>query len=465
MKTVDYEAKIKEQSESLDVPLTAPEFGTSGTKTDSAAATVAWRVWDSRRSIGKKIGIFLALVTVAVFIIPTSYESTTTLMPPDNNGMDFPLALGGIMDKGGGNSGGGGGGSASMLGGLAGSLLGLKNQSDVFIGVLQSDTIANRLIDRFDLRRVYSVKYYAEARITLQSRSTITSDRKSGIISITVSDHQAQRAEQLAQAYVEELDHVMARVSTSAAGRERVFLEARLKQVKADLDDASRELAEFSSKNTTLDMDEQAKAMVEAQSSLAGQLIAAQSALAGLQQVYSDNNVRVKSMKAEIADLTDKIAKVGGVAGNSGGTIPGLGSPTIRALPLVGVRFEDLYRNAKIQEKIFEVLTQECELAKVQEAKDLPSVKVLDPAAVPEHRSWPPRGRILAISAVLGFFFAVGWVWAEYRWDQMDENSIRKVTLLEFRALGKTMWQWLVDHLRKGVERFRNRSGPDIAKG
>lgn len=469
MKIVDYEANIAAQSETVGMPTTAPQYEPLRVQSESVAGTIGWSVWERRRPIGKKLGIFLAALIVILVLIPNSYESSTTLMPPDS-GNNLPMALGSLLGGGGGSgSGGGGGGGGSLgggggsgLGGLAGSLLGMKNQGDVFIGVLQSETIENKLIDEFDLRRVYWTKFYDSARNKLTSNTTITADRKSGIITITVSDHNAARAQRLAQAYVAELDHVMARVSTSAARRERVFLEERLKQVKTDLDEASRQLGEFSSKNTTFNIDEQAKAMVETEGNLTGQLIAAQSELAGLRQIYSDNNVRVKSLKAQIEGLNAQIVQFGGTPGSSTERISGILAPTLRALPLVGTVYTDYFRKAKIQETVFEVLTQEYELAKVEEAKEIPPVKVLDPADLPERKSGPPRARFLLIGAVLGCFVAVGWEWGRYRWDRMDENSPRKVTLLELRSLAITIGRWSIKHLRDGLGRFRRKSGPDI---
>jgi hypothetical protein len=202
---------------------------------------------------------------------------------------------------------------------------------------------------------------------------------------------------------------------------------------------------------------------VESEGNLTVQLIAAQPELAGLRQIYSDNNVRVRSLKAQIDGLNAQIAQFGGTPGSSTERISGIMAPTLRALPLVGTLYTDYFRKAKIQETVFEFLTQEYEVAKVQEAKEIPPVKVLDPADFPERKSWPPRMRILLISAMLGCFVAVGWEWGRYRWDRMDESSPRKVTLLELRSLAITIGRWLVKHLRAAIGRVRGKSGSDIA--
>ncbi len=99
--------------------------------------------------------------------------------------------------------------------------------------------------------------------------TAISEDRKSGIITISVTDRDPQRAAAIANAYVDELNSLVAQLSTSAAHREREFLEDRLKVAKVDLDEASNQLAQFSSKNNTLDIQVEGKATSDAAGSLA----------------------------------------------------------------------------------------------------------------------------------------------------------------------------------------------------
>src|SRR4029077_127180 len=148
----------------------------------------------------------------------------------------------------------------------------------------------------------------------------------------------------MAQAYVDELDRLVAQVSTSSARRERVFLEERLQKVKGELDSAARNFSDFASKNTAIDIPAQGKAMVEAAATLQGQLIAAQSELSGLQQIYTGNNVRVRAAEARIKELQQKLNEFGGAGTHD--ELEGDHSlyPSIRKLPLLGVRYADLYR-------------------------------------------------------------------------------------------------------------------------
>ncbi len=329
------------------------------------------------------------------------------------------------------------------LGGGAGDFFGLKSSGALFIGILRSRTVENRLSERFNLKKVYGARLEVDARRKLAENTTISEDHKSGIITITVTDSDPKRAAAIAQAYVEELDRLVAELSTSAAHRERVFLEERLKAVKEDLDQASREFSQFASKNLAIDIKEQGKAMVEAAATLQGQLIAAESEMKGLQEIYTSNNVRVRSVGARIAELRHQLEKLGGNTATDSGNSANTGDsqyPSIRKLPILGVTYADLYRRTRIQEVVYETLTQQYELAKVQEAKETPSVKVLDAPAVPERKSFPPRLLIMFLCTFFAFAWGVVWVLGRTRWEETNANDPGKALASDvFRTVNASM--------------------------
>ena len=382
-------------------------------------------LWTERKFLGKAFLVGLVVGCLVAFLIPARYESTVQLMPPDNQSTSGTAMLAALTAKAGGAS----------LSGVAGDLLGVKSSGALFVGVLSSRTVEDRLIERFQLRKVYSVKLDEDARKKLASRTSINEDHKSGIIAITVTDRDPQRAAAIAEAYVEELNQLVAELSTSAAHRERVFLEERLGAVKRDLDDASQKFSQFASKNTAIDIKEQGHAMVEAAAKLQGEMIAAQSELKGLEQIYMPENVRVRSVQARISELQRQLEKLGGTAtgepnranASSGSSSTDSLYPSIRELPLLGVAWGDLYRRTRIQEAVFETLTQQYELAKVQEAKETPSVKVLDVARVAERKSFPPRTAIAFAVAFLFFGAAILGVFLRVQWEQTDEKDPGKV--------------------------------------
>jgi uncharacterized protein involved in exopolysaccharide biosynthesis len=224
---------------------------------------------------------------------------------------------------------------------------------------------------------------------------------------------------------------LVAQVSTSSARRERIFLEERLKAVKADLDSSAKNFSEFASKNTAIDIPAQGKAMVEAAARLQGELIAVQSELEGLKQMYTDENVRVRSARARMDELQKKLNEIGGA-----GTVGAAKSadslyPSIRRLPILGVTYSDLFRQTKIEETVYELLTEQYEMAKVEEAKEIPSVKVLDAAIVPTKRSFPPRGVITALGTFLGLALAAAWIVGRTQWDSVEASDPRKQFAVE----------------------------------
>jgi uncharacterized protein involved in exopolysaccharide biosynthesis len=384
---------------------------------ESSPKTLASLVllWEHRRLLFRVSLYALALSMIAAFLIPARYESTARLMPPDNqSGSSLAVAAAAMS------------GAAGGLGGIASDFLGLKSTSEVFVGILGSRTLQDKLIQQFDLKKLYWDRRMEDARKDLANHTSISVDRKSQIITITVTDKSPQRAAAMTQAYVEELNRLVAELSTSSARRERIFLEGRLQAVSQDLEAAEKNFSQFASKNTAIDVKEQGKAMVEAAATLQGQLIAAESELQGLKQIYTDSNVRVRSVRARIDELKHQLDKLGGkgesmteVSGQPGDSL----YPSIRKLPLLGVAYADLYRRTKIQEAVLETLTKEYEMAKVQEAKEIPTVKVLDAANIPDKKAFPPRLLTMFLGTFLGSGLGVLFVLWSTSWNAIDPQD------------------------------------------
>jgi hypothetical protein len=302
-------------------------------------------VWDRRQFVLRLAGAGLALSTMIAFLIPKQFESTTHLMPPDqmNSGMAMLAAAAGTQ-------------AASGLGAVAGNLLGLKSTGALFIAILQSRTVENDLVDKLDLRRVYAVRQLGDARSALDDHTSISEDRKSGIITIQVTDNNPQRAAAIGQEYVEELNRVVTELNTSSAHRERLFLEERLAQVKQDLETAEKRFSEYASKNTAIDIQAQGKAMIEAAAALEGQLIAARTELESMKQVYTGDNVRVRATQARVDELQRELQRLGGKYDVGTVATPENDKsmyPSIRELPLLGVNYADLYRTTKVQDMTY----------------------------------------------------------------------------------------------------------------
>lgn len=343
---------------------------------------------------------------------------------------------------------------------MAGNLLGMKNTGALFVSLLGSRTVQEQIVERFDLLKVYHTRYKTNARKILGQRTSINEDRKSGVISVTVWDGDPRRAHDIAKAYVEELDRLVSQVSTSSARRERMFIEQRLTSVRTDLEDAEKQFSAFASKNGALDIKEQTKAMVESAAVLQGQLIAAQSELQGLEQIYTESNVRVRSLRARVAELNAQLQRIGGTAPSSmdADKVSDELYPSIRQLPLLGVQWADLYRRMKIQETVYELLNQQYELARIQEAKEIPTVNVIDPANLPEKRSYPPRLLVALLLTLIALLCSVGLILAADRWRSVDPGDPRRVFASHIIERCHEWLQTAKTHLHIGVLRVRGAS-------
>lgn len=380
-------------------------------------------VWGERTFLFRISVLGLILGLLVAFLIPPTYTSTARLMPPDSQASSslamaeasLPLRQSGFSQ-------------------IAADLLGPRSTSGVFVGVLNSRSLQDRIIDRFDLKHVYGTKRMDNTRIALASRVVISVDRRSDMVAISVTDRNPNRAAAMANAYVDEMNRLVAELSTFSARRERIFLESFLLNVKQDLENAEKEFSQFASKHNTVDIGEQGKTLVGAAAALQGQLMFAQSELEAVRQIYTDSNVRVRSAKARIEGLQTQLKKLAGKDQSS--TIgPDTNAtelyPSMRKLPLLGVTYADFYRRAKVQEAVYEALTQEYDLAKVQEARDIPTVKVLDTANIPDNRSFPPRLLIAILSLLLTLTAGVGLVLGSKSWSDKDPQDLSKAVATE----------------------------------
>ena len=401
-------------------------------------------LWARRRLLFRVFAVGLVTTTILAFLIPSSYESRVQLMPPDSNSGGMLALLAGLGGQGGGGSslGGQSGGLAS----IASDLLGMKSTGALFIGVLQSRSVQDRIVDQFDLKRVYHTGFEINAEKKLAKNTEISEDRKSGIITLTVTDHDPKRAAQIAGGYVNQLNTMMAGLNTSSAHRERVFLEERLRDVSKEMELAEQDFSQFSSKNTTIDVSAQARAMLESSAMLQGQLVASQSELEGLKQIFTENNVRVRSTEARISELREQIQKMAGQSGTQASDSTAASDspyPSVRQLPILGVGYADRYRRLKVDETVFATLTTEFELAKVQEAKEIPTVKVLDPPNVPEKKAFPPRLIIISFGTVFAVIVGAVWIVGVASWNEVDPNDPRKAFASEVVQKLRARYPWM----------------------
>lgn len=383
-----------------------------------------WLIWRERGLLWGVAWKTALLSAIIALLLPNHYEAVVKVVPGENSGGGM-----GMMGKlaGAGTTGGGLG-----MGLDAATLLGMKTPGAFYVEMLKSRSVQDRIIDRFDLRRHYwklGRRYpqdYYTTRKKLKSFTDIEEDKKSGVITVAVTDYDPVTAARIANTYIEEMNKLAAELNTSDAHREKVFLEERLKQAKQDLDQASLALSQFSSRSTIMDPSNQGRAMVDSAARVQGEMIATEAELKGLQQIYSDDNVRVRTLRARLGELQGQYRKLMGNNASPSQSESSDAAPSMRKLPLLNYQYADLYRETKIQDTVYEFLTQQYELARIQEAKELPTVRVMDPAVPPERKSGPFRKLIVALSTILGVLLASCWVLGKNAWEQVPGDDPKR---------------------------------------
>jgi len=387
-------------------------------------------LWQHRRSVFRTTVIGALISLGLVFLIPKRFESTARIMPPESSGSSAAL-LAALAGRGAGEYG--------SLGSIAASMLGVRTTGPLFVDLLRSATVSGDLIERFQLQQVYDKRYRVDTAKKLARRTSISDDKRSGVISITVEDSDPQRARDLAQAYLDELNLLVNRTNTSSARQERTFIEHRLNGAEAELERAQNALSEFSSTHSTIDMKEQTRATVDAAAKLQAQVIVEETELDSLLQIYGDQNVRVRAARARISGLKNQLHTLGGsseplqadgtISADNANPLSRIGAeyPPLRQLPRLAVPYADIYRHVRVQEAVYEMLTQQYELARIQEAKDVPVIRVIDAPGVPEKKSFPPRTVLILVLTAMSALATSGVIVGRYRWREISPVDERRV--------------------------------------
>jgi uncharacterized protein involved in exopolysaccharide biosynthesis len=294
------------------------------------------------------------------------------------------------------------GGGASGLAGL--SLLaglGLRNPSDLYVGILESRTIADALIRKYNLLQVYDERYLKYARKQLKRNTSIKAG-KDTLIHVSVSDRNPNRAAQLANGYVEELSRLNSDVALSEASQRRLFFERQLAREKDFLADAEIALRNTQQSTGLMVPTGQAEALIRSTAQLHAEILSRQAQLAGMGTFAADDNPRYQMVKRELATLQAELNAL-----QQGEHKAGTPEIPVGKLPQAGLEYLRKYRDLKYHETLYEALARQYEAARLDEAKSGPFVQVLDRAVVPEKKSWPPRTIIILLTTFAAVLIAV----------------------------------------------------------
>jgi len=389
---------IKMSTEQIESTATANndvvQRGRASGPVDEISLLELFAIIMKRKGLIVRTTIVAALIAAVVsFLIPNRYTATTSLLPPQQQ-QPLASALAAQM-----------GGAGGMLGAVAGGNLGLKNPNDIYIGMLKSRVVSDALVKRFDLAKVYHDKQTSDARKDLQSATDIQ-NAKEGFITVSVEDKDRKLAADIANAYVEELRNLTSNLAVTEAGQRRLFFEQQLRKSKDDLANAEITLKETQQKTGLIQMDSQAKAIIESVAAIRAQIAAKEVQLQAMQYSATDQNPDVLTLREELAGLRAQSAKLEKQQNSGGGDIQ---IPT-GSVPEAGLQYIRALRDVKYYETVFELLAKQLEASKLDEARQGAVIQVMDPAIEPDKKSSPRRGLIVVVSIMLGFFVSVIWV-------------------------------------------------------
>ena len=362
----------------------------------------------NRKNLIIRTTIAAAVVAAIIsFLIPNRYTATTSLLPPQQ-----PQSLASAL--------------AAQMGGAGACLvrlpaaLGLKNPNDIYIGMLKSRVVNDALIKKFDLMKVYRDKRLSDARKDLQDATDIQNG-KEGFITVAVEDKDRKRAADLANAYVGELRNLTSNLAITEAGQRRLFFEQQLGKAKDDLANAEVALKETQQKTGLIQMDSQAKAIIESVAAVRAQIAAKEVELQAMQFSATDQNPDLLLLRQQLAGLRAQAAKLENQQNSGGGDIQ---VPT-GAVPEAGLQYIRSLRDVKYYETIFELLAKQLEASKLDEARQGAVIQVVDPAVEPDKKSSPKRSAIVILASLAAFVVAVGYVVAKEMLKIMRQDPVR----------------------------------------
>ncbi len=374
------------------------------TETETSVLDVLALLASQRRFILRAVVGAALLSTAVAFLLPIRYEANIVMLPPQQN-TSLGSAIGQLGSAG-------SLGSLAPLASLASNSLGIKNPADMYVSLLTSRTVEDALIQRFNLMGEYREKRLSDARKVLENRTTATAGTKDGLIRISVEDHDPRRAAELANGYVEEFRKLSASLAITEAARRRLFFEQQLQQAKDELGTAEEALRATQQSTGVLQIDSQARSLIESAAILRGQVVAKQVQIQSMRSFAAEENPRLVLAKQELAALQTQLDKLAGSHQDAGSDIM-LSKGRVTGS---GIEYLRRYRDLKYHETVFELLAKQFEIAKLDEAREGSIVQVVDTAIAPDKRSSPHRLLIVASVTLLALFLAGFWVVLRQRW-------------------------------------------------
>lgn len=348
-------------------------------------------------------------------LLPNIYTATTKILPPQQTSSTSAVLaqLSGL---------------AGLVGGTATG--GLKNPNDLYVGMLKSRTVADNLIQRFDLDKVYEQEYQSRTRQRLAEETTIVAG-KDGIITIEVDDKDPKRAAALANGYVEELFKLTQVLAVTEASQRRLFFERQLEQAKNSLTAAETAARQALEAGGLVMVENQGRVMAETIARLRAEITVKEVQIGAMRAFATGQNPDLQRNQQEIEVMKRELAQLEGTAGSKPVSTK-KGTDGQQGIDNLG-----LLREMKYHEATYELLAKQLEIAKIDEAKDSAVVQVLDKAIVPDRKSKPVRRKIVLLTALVAGLIALVWVFI-----------LETLSGLRSDPRSASRWKAFVEHIR-----------------
>jgi len=335
-----------------------------------------------------------ALVSLIVaFLLPSYFTARTTFLAPasqQQGGASSAAALAAL----------------GSLGGLGGGFT-PKTPDDLYVALLKSDSVQRALADRFDLKTRYDVDSYEALRKQLPNYIRVTADKKSGVISVEVDDKDPQFAANLANAHESEVTKLLGRLAVSEAQVRRVFFEKQVQETKENLVKAEESLQGVQEKSGVIVLDKQAEALITGAAMLRAQIAEREVQLRVLRTAATEQNPAVIRLNSELNGLRSELARMESAQGGAPGSVVDM---PVGKIPQAAVGYVRARRELKLQETLLESMVRQYVAAKLDEAKEGPSLQQVDIALPPDHKSRPARALIVLASALVALLLVYAWV-------------------------------------------------------
>lgn len=349
------------------------------------------------------------LAAIIVLLIPKEFTAETVVLPPTQTS-SMSSAL--LSQLGGAGASAGGGALTS----LASGSLGIKNSSEMYVSLFRSRTVEEGIVRRFGLMARYHRKKMTDARLAFEEHSSVVLGVKDGLLRITVRDNDPKLAADIANGYVDEFKKLSATLAITEASQRRVFFEQQLQEARGRLTDAEEAMKSTQQSTGVLQIDSQARTLIESAASLRGQVVAKEVQIQGMRSFATEDNPELVVAKQQLAALQAELSKLAGQDSGSAFIVPKGKAPE------VGMEYLRKLRDVKYSETIFELIAKQFEMAKLDEARQGAVIQVADVAVPPDKASFPKRATTIIVAMLVGFSVACGWCLFSDGFGRMNQN-------------------------------------------